>query len=194
MRSCTIAVLCVASFCSLCPPAFAAKQRPAAQPAPAALTAQSVNDSVPGAKADKGANAATIKAGVLLDRAGFSPGVIDGRDGENFKKALVAFQKENGLQTSGRLDQQTWSALAEGSDQPVLVEYEIAPADVKGPFLRKLPRRSFSRRCAFPLEAERCCSSNWIAIAKVAGTSAMPMARASWSSFAESSRAGWLSV
>ena len=141
MRSCTIAVLCVASFCSLCPPAFAAKQRPAAQPAPAALTAQSVNDSVAGAKAGKGADAAIVKAGVLLDRAGFSPGVVDGRDGENFKKALVAFQKENGLQTTGRLDQQTWSALAEGSDQPVLVEYEIAPADVKGPFLRKLPRR-----------------------------------------------------
>src|SRR5205823_8013088 len=127
-----IALLCVTSCCSLALPAFAAKQRQAVPPVSAALTAQSVNDATPGTKAGKGANAAAIKAGVLLDRAGFSPGVIDGRDGENFKKTLVAFQKENGLQTSGRLDQQTWSALADGSDQPVLVEYEIASADVKG--------------------------------------------------------------
>src|SRR5262249_43483878 len=127
MRSRIIALFCVASLCSLAAPAVAAKHakhRQAAQPAAAALTVESVNNATPRAKSGKGANAAIVKAGVLLDRAGFSPGAIDGRDGTNFKKALVAFQKENGLQTTGRLDEQTWSTLTEGSDQPVLAEYE----------------------------------------------------------------------
>src|SRR5690242_7554865 len=47
-----------------------------------------------------------LKAEVLIDRAGFSPGTIDGRDGDNFAKALHAFQQVNGLPV-GPLDQAT---------------------------------------------------------------------------------------
>ena len=49
-----------------------------------------------------------IKAQVLLDRASFSPGAIDGRHGENFVNALRAFQEQNGLTASGELDAPTW--------------------------------------------------------------------------------------
>ena len=37
------------------------------------------------------------------------------------------------------LDQQTWERLTATSSDPVLVEYEIQPADVKGPFNRTIP-------------------------------------------------------
>jgi peptidoglycan hydrolase-like protein with peptidoglycan-binding domain len=54
---------------------------------------------------------AVLEAEVLLARAGFSPGAIDGRDGENFANALHAFQQANGLPI-GKLDQQTLSLLS----------------------------------------------------------------------------------
>jgi lipoprotein-anchoring transpeptidase ErfK/SrfK len=134
MRPIFIAYMCAASL-GLLGPSVEAKPR-----APA-LTPQAIEDAAPGNKPARGLDATTIKAGILLDRAGFSPGVIDGRGGENFKKALAAYQAANRLEPSGRLDQATWSRLNEGAGEPVLTDYEITLADTKGPFVRKLPRR-----------------------------------------------------
>jgi lipoprotein-anchoring transpeptidase ErfK/SrfK len=106
-----------------------------------ALSPQAIEQAAPNEKPGHGIDPATIKAEILLDRAGFSPGVIDGRGGDNFKKALAAFQGANGLDRTGRLDAATWSRLASGADQPVLTTYEITAADLKGPFVRTLPRR-----------------------------------------------------
>ncbi|WP_216839077.1 peptidoglycan-binding domain-containing protein, partial [Caulobacter sp. S45] len=78
-------------------------------------------------------NPMLIKAQVLLDRARFSPGVIDGRPGTNFKHALAAYQAANNLPTSGELDQATWSALAKDA-APVATAYAITPQDEAGPF------------------------------------------------------------
>ena len=55
---------------------------------------------------------------MLLDRAGFSPGTIDGRTGDNFANALRAFQQQNGLSDSGKLDAPTWDKLDEGVPSP----------------------------------------------------------------------------
>lgn len=87
-----------------------------------------------------GEAALIIKAEVLLDRSGFSPGVIDGRDGDNFRNALAAFQQSRQLPDTGRLDAETWAALEQTSSDPALTRYEIAPSDVAGPFARTIPR------------------------------------------------------
>jgi hypothetical protein len=68
-----------------------------APPAPV-LDAQSINAAQVSAPTGKGRAPATnlaaaIKGEVLLDRAGFSPGQIDGKSGTNDKKANTAFQE-----------------------------------------------------------------------------------------------------
>jgi peptidoglycan hydrolase-like protein with peptidoglycan-binding domain len=81
-----------------------------------------------------------LQAEVLLDRAGFSPGTIDGRDGDNFAKALHAFQQVNGLPV-GPLDQATLDRLTQVGGGPAIGEYTIQPQDVAGPFVPEIPKQ-----------------------------------------------------
>jgi lipoprotein-anchoring transpeptidase ErfK/SrfK len=88
----------------------------------------------------KGIGPATLKAQVLLDRLRFSPGVIDGLNGENYRHALAAFEKASGFKDDGRIDPEVFAKLTEASPDPALIEYTITADDVKGPFL-KIPKR-----------------------------------------------------
>ncbi|MGN6112551.1 MAG: L,D-transpeptidase family protein [Luteimonas sp.] len=74
-----------------------------------------------------------LRAQVLLDRAHFGPGQIDGTSGSNTRRAIAAFQRAHELADSGELDDATWRALADG-DAPALVDYAITEADAAGPY------------------------------------------------------------
>jgi lipoprotein-anchoring transpeptidase ErfK/SrfK len=81
-----------------------------------------------------------IKAQVLLARARFSPGEIDGRPGENYKKALRAYAEQNGG-NSDELNSELWQKLNATSAEPATIDYAISSEDVAGPFLSKLPKK-----------------------------------------------------
>ena len=77
--------------------------------------------------------AAVVRAQILLARAHFSCGEIDGIFGSNFQKALNAYQEARKLPGSGTVDAATWAAINTDTAPP-LVEYTLTAEDLQGPF------------------------------------------------------------
>jgi lipoprotein-anchoring transpeptidase ErfK/SrfK len=75
---------------------------------------------------------------IALDRAGFSPGEIDGKGGPKTRLALSEFQKSAALPPSGIVSEETLAALPPVPEP--IVSYTITPQDVAGPFIDKMPR------------------------------------------------------
>ena len=79
------------------------------------------------------ADSGVVRAQILLDRAHFSPGEIDGRWGDNLHIAIVGYQAARMLNPTGVVDSDTWQSL-DADTAPALTPYTITPDDVVGPF------------------------------------------------------------
>ena len=74
-----------------------------------------------------------VRAQILLDRARFSPGQIDGRYGGDLGIAVKGYQENHHLNPTGTIDTQMWRML-NADKRPLLQTYTITAADLKGPF------------------------------------------------------------
>ena len=102
--------------------------------ASASLNPEAVNDSGLAAPVGPGSSGpATLRAQILLARAHFSCGEIDGHYGSNLQGAISDFQTAHGLPSSGTLDAAGWKIL-NADAAPALVRVAVAPEDVAGPF------------------------------------------------------------
>ncbi len=102
------------------------------------VNVSNVND--PGIKqfvTSKSSGAAVVRAQILLGRAKFSVGEIDGFPGTNLHGSVIGFQRSREIPLSGNVDLTTWKALS-ADPGPALIAYRITKDDLAGPF-EKIP-------------------------------------------------------
>ena len=68
-----------------------------------------------------------MQAQVVLDRLGFTPGVVDGKMGMSTVNAIKGFQEANGMEITGDLDEPTVQALAQWNRIPATRVVTIPP-------------------------------------------------------------------
>ncbi|UVC08955.1 murein L,D-transpeptidase [Rhizobium sp. TH2] len=129
----TIRHLALSTALTLCSPAFAAS-----------IDAQAVNSADIAALPGEAPNAtpsepdpAIVHLQVLLDRAGASPGVIDGYFGENLSKAVAGFEAMRDMPVDGKLDNKVLDRLED--KVPVIQAYVITADDAKD-LVERIPK------------------------------------------------------
>lgn len=87
------------------------------------------------------------KAQALLSRRSISPGVIDGIDGENYRKAVAQFRRQERLGEGDALDEAVWRALGGEAAADIVTEYVVSGKDASTRFASRIPR-DYARQAA----------------------------------------------
>ena len=80
-----------------------------------------------------------MQAQVVLDRLGFTPGVVDGKTGLSTRNAISGFQEANALAATGEMDAATTAALAQYQTIPATRVVTIPDDFAAGPY-GKIPK------------------------------------------------------
>jgi len=122
------------------PPPAPAPAVATGSPQPAAAAAAPLDDAGQLRPANQPEPRPVMQLQVVLDRLGFSPGVIDGREGMSLTTAVRGLQRANGLTESGRVDEPTRAVLARWERIPSTRTVTIDAALAAGPFVGRVPR------------------------------------------------------
>jgi lipoprotein-anchoring transpeptidase ErfK/SrfK len=87
--------------------------------------------------------AVALQIQILLDRANFSPGIVDGAWGKNAGRALAFFSTNDSppdasvaARSQSTIDRATYDRLRSAAGtKPLLLQYTLTDADVRGPFV-----------------------------------------------------------
>ncbi|MDP2357746.1 MAG: L,D-transpeptidase [Beijerinckiaceae bacterium] len=105
-----------------------------------------------------GPDALVVKTQALLGRRSISPGVIDGFDGENYRKAIAQFRRQEGLGQGEHLDEDVWRALGRAGADQIVREYTISEKDAAYEFADEIPadyaKQAKMKRLAFTSPVE----------------------------------------
>ena len=119
--------------------AIALAQQPAAPTNAAAATAKPKKAWVAPGTPGSEINGKVFHAQILLNTAGFSTALIDGKDGMVFKKAVRGFQEARGLTPTGNLDRETVMQLLQGA-RPSTINVKLTREDIGGNYIYPFPK------------------------------------------------------
>jgi lipoprotein-anchoring transpeptidase ErfK/SrfK len=119
--------------------AGATPHRKAGKVSAAEFSARLANDPSkrPRLTSSRATGSSVLRIQILLDRAHYSPGEIDGRYGGNTRRAVAAFNESQLLKGGEKAEVKTWDALNR-DEAPAVVSYVMTAEDVAGPF-EKIP-------------------------------------------------------
>ncbi len=101
----------------------------------AAISAPAITQTPQEPKLDR----TTLHVQVILDKLGFGPGVLDGKEGQSLKAAITGFQKANNLPTTGKADDRTLGALKRYAAWRPTKTVTLDKSVLQGPFTNPLP-------------------------------------------------------